>query len=50
MSLEEFRRPRSFPQYRVTAEWVLHQLIQHEVEHRGQIQLLRSLAEHTLTA
>jgi len=50
MSLEEFRRPRSLPQYRVTAEWVLHQLIQHEVEHRGQIQLLRSLAEHTLTA
>lgn len=47
MSLEEFRRPRSFPQYRVTPEWVLHHLIQHEVEHRGHIQLLRSLAERT---
>jgi uncharacterized damage-inducible protein DinB len=48
MTLEEFRRPRTFPQYRVTAEWVLHHLIQHEVEHRGQIQLMRSLAERAL--
>jgi uncharacterized damage-inducible protein DinB len=48
MSLEEFRRLRTFPQYRVTAEWVLHHLIQHEVEHRGQIQVLRSLAERAL--
>jgi uncharacterized damage-inducible protein DinB len=48
MSLEEFRRPRTFPQYRVAAEWVLHHLIQHEVEHRGHIQLLRSLAERSL--
>ena len=48
MSLEEFRRPRSFPEYRVTAEWVLHHLIQHEAEHRGHIQLLRSLAERAL--
>lgn len=48
MSLEEFRRPRSFPEYDVTPEWVLHHLIQHEVEHRGHIQMLRSLAEREL--
>lgn len=48
MSLEEFHRPRSFPDYDVTPEWILHHLIQHEVEHRGHIQMLRSLAERTL--
>lgn len=45
MALQEFRRPRVFPEYQVTAEWVLHHLIQHEVEHRGHIQMLCSLAE-----
>jgi uncharacterized damage-inducible protein DinB len=50
MTLEEFRRPRAFPRYRVTAEWVLQHLVQHEGEHRGQIQLLRSLAEGALGA
>jgi uncharacterized damage-inducible protein DinB len=44
MTLEDFRRPRHFPgQYDVTPEWVLHHLIQHEVEHRGHIQTLRML-------
>lgn len=50
MSLEEFHRPRNFPDYDVTPEWVLHHLIQHEVEHRGHIQMLRSLAERALEA
>jgi uncharacterized damage-inducible protein DinB len=50
MTLQEFRRPHPFPRYRVTAEWVLQHLIQHEGEHRGQIQLLRSLAEGALDA
>jgi len=50
MSLEEFRRPRHFPDYDVTPEWVLHHLIQHEVEHRGHIQMLRSLAERAREA
>jgi uncharacterized damage-inducible protein DinB len=50
MPLEEFRRPRPFPDYDVTPEWVLHHLIQHEVEHRGHIQMLRSLAEYALEA
>lgn len=48
MSLEEFHRPRSFPNYDVTPEWVIHHLIQHEAEHRGHIQMLRSLAERDL--
>lgn len=44
MTLEDFRRPRHFPgQYDVTPQWVLHHLIQHEAEHRGQIQTLRGL-------
>jgi uncharacterized damage-inducible protein DinB len=50
MSLEEFRRPRNFPEYDVTPEWVIHHLIQHEVEHHGHIQMLRSLAERALEA
>lgn len=50
MTLQEFRRPRVLPEYQVTAEWVIHHLIQHEAEHRGHIQLLRSLAEHALEA
>jgi uncharacterized damage-inducible protein DinB len=41
----EFRRPRHRPTYRVTPEWVLHHLVQHEAEHRGQIELLRGWAE-----
>jgi len=48
MTVEEFRRPRSFPRYQVTPEWVLHHLIQHEVEHRGHIQLLRTFAERAV--
>ncbi len=41
---EEFRRVRHFPdQYDVTPAWVLHHLMQHEAEHRGQIGELRSL-------
>jgi uncharacterized damage-inducible protein DinB len=45
MSLAEFRRVRELPDYSVTPEWVLHHLMQHEAEHRGQIGLLRDLAE-----
>ena len=43
MSLTEFRRERNLPDYTVTPEWVLHHLIQHEVEHRGEIGMLRIL-------
>ena len=41
MSVEEFRRPRRVDDYTVTPEWVVHHLMQHEAEHRGQIEMLR---------
>jgi uncharacterized damage-inducible protein DinB len=41
MTLEDFRRSRSLPDYNVTPEWVLHHLMQHEAEHRGQIGAIR---------
>jgi uncharacterized damage-inducible protein DinB len=47
MDLTDFRRARTLPKYDVTPEWVLHHLLQHEAEHRGQINLLRRLgSEH----
>ncbi len=45
MTLEEFRRPRPLPGYDVTPEWVLHHLMQHEAEHRSQIDALQVAAE-----
>ena len=50
MSLDEFRRPRRFPKYDVTPEWVVQHLVQHEGEHRGQMQLLRGQADTELNA
>jgi uncharacterized damage-inducible protein DinB len=49
MTLTDFRRARSLEQYDVTPEWVLHHLIQHEAEHRGQMMALRSRAESEIT-
>ncbi len=43
MTLAEFRRPRKSTQREVSPEWVLHHLLQHEAEHRGQINLLKRL-------
>ncbi|HAX26028.1 MAG TPA: DinB family protein [Thermomicrobiales bacterium] len=40
MTIEDFLRPRALPEYDVTPAWVLHHLMQHEAEHRGQIHLL----------
>ncbi len=48
MSLAEFRRLRRLEAYEVTPEWVLHHLIQHEAEHRGQILERRTEAERVL--
>ena len=45
MSPAEFRRIRHLRDYDVTPEWVLHHLLQHEAEHRGEIMLVRALAE-----
>jgi uncharacterized damage-inducible protein DinB len=43
MSLQEFRRVRVLPDYDVTPDYVLHHLMQHEAEHRGEIAMLRVL-------
>jgi uncharacterized damage-inducible protein DinB len=45
MSLDEFRRVRRTQDHDVTPEWVLHHLMQHEAEHRGQIGEIRLRAE-----
>ena len=45
MAVAEFRRMRSLPDYDATPEYVLHHLMQHEAEHRGEIGMLRALAE-----
>jgi uncharacterized damage-inducible protein DinB len=50
MELSEFRRVRSFRYYDVTAEYVLHHLMQHEAEHRSQLGALRTRAERALVA
>jgi uncharacterized damage-inducible protein DinB len=49
MAVEEFRRVRHLADYDVTPEWVLHHLIQHEAEHRGQIGELRVQAERAMS-
>ena len=48
MTLDDFCRVRHLPTYDVTPHWVLHHLIQHEAEHRGQMATLRSRAEGAL--
>jgi uncharacterized damage-inducible protein DinB len=49
MDLAEFRRLRHMEKYDVSPEWVLHHLLQHEAEHRGQINLLKRLGIETKT-
>ena len=48
MSVSQFRFPRQVEDYQVTPEWVIHHLIQHEAEHRGQIGEIRIQAETAL--
>jgi len=48
MSLDDYRRPRHLEHYDVTPEWVLHHLMQHEAEHRGEMLTLRAEAERML--
>ncbi|HMO56013.1 MAG TPA: DinB family protein [Roseiflexaceae bacterium] len=43
----DWRRVRQMTGYTVTPEWVLHHLLQHEAEHRGQIGWLHTLAKAT---
>lgn len=45
MSEEEFTRSRKSESGVSTPQWVLHHLKQHEAEHRGQIQMIRTILE-----
>ncbi|MEZ4561822.1 MAG: DinB family protein [Thermomicrobiales bacterium] len=45
MSPADFRRARSLPAYDVTPEWVLYHLLQDEAVHRGEIGMIKLLAE-----
>jgi uncharacterized damage-inducible protein DinB len=47
-SLDDFRRPRSLPDYDATPEWIAYHLIEHEAGHRGEIATIRTLAERAL--
>jgi uncharacterized damage-inducible protein DinB len=44
MDAADLRRPRRLERYDVTPEWVLHHLLQHEAEHRGQVARIRGAA------
>ena len=45
MSPQEFHRARSLPDHDVSPDWVVHHLMQHEAEHRGQIAELLGRSE-----
>ena len=45
LRIGDLGRVRHLPDCDVTPEWVLHHLMQHEAEHRGQIMAVRTLAE-----
>ncbi|HEX5501578.1 MAG TPA: DinB family protein [Thermomicrobiales bacterium] len=48
MAPDDFHRARRLPDYDVTPAWVLHHLVQHEAEHRGQLMVMRERAEAAL--
>ena len=50
MPVSEFRRCRYVDDYKVTPEWVIHHLMQHEAEHRGLIAEMRKSAERQVSA
>jgi uncharacterized damage-inducible protein DinB len=47
MAAEDFHRPRALPDYDVTPEWVLHHLLQDEAVHRGEMGMVKLLAEQS---
>ena len=49
MNEGEFKRVRSLDLYDATPEWVLHHLAQHEAEHRGELMMLRTMAENAVS-
>jgi uncharacterized damage-inducible protein DinB len=48
MSLDDFYRLHARSRYDVSAEWCAYHLVEHEVEHRGEIRTVRLLAEAAL--
>lgn len=50
MSLDEFSRSRPSSNLDVTPEWCIYHLIEHEATHRGEIDIVRLLAEAALAA
>jgi uncharacterized damage-inducible protein DinB len=44
MSVADFHTPRAREQYDVSPAWVVHHLLQHEAEHRGEIGWLKRQA------
>ena len=48
MTPADFRRARSLPDYDVTPEWVLHHLLQDEAVHRGEIGMVKLMAEQAV--
>ena len=48
MTLERFQTARPLPEYDMTPGFVLHHLMQHEGEHRGQMSELRLYAEQAI--
>jgi uncharacterized damage-inducible protein DinB len=47
MNLSDYQRVRQLEYADITPEWVLHHLMQHEAEHRGELASLRARAEAT---
>ena len=45
MTLDEFQHARQADEYAISPAWVLHHMMQHEAEHRGQMMEARRLAE-----
>lgn len=48
MSLDDFHRLRPRPRFDVSPEWCAYHLVEHEVEHRGEIRTIQLLAEDAL--
>lgn len=49
MTPADFRRARSLDSYDVTPEWVLHHLLQDEAVHRGEIGMVKLMAEQAIS-
>jgi uncharacterized damage-inducible protein DinB len=48
MEADQFHNPVQLEEYSISPSWVLHHLMQHEGEHRGQIEEIRRLYQRSL--